>query len=58
MCLNNFIDLPEKIGSFASGAKASLVAKNGTKNHYTTVDKFIASGQILVLEVSTWIFAN
>ena len=31
MCLNDRIDLPDMIGSFASGATASLVAQNGTK---------------------------
>ena len=30
-CLNNRIDLPDMIGTFASGANASLVAKNLTK---------------------------
>ena len=30
-CLNDCIDLPNMIGSFESGATASLVAKNGTK---------------------------
>ena len=40
------------IGSFASGATASLVAKNVTKKYSATVDKIITSGQILVLEVN------
>ena len=30
-CLNDHIDLSDMIGSFASGATASLVAKNRTK---------------------------
>ena len=30
-CLNDRIEVPNMIGSFASGATASLVAKNGTK---------------------------
>ena len=30
---NNCIKLPNMIGSFISGATASLVAKNGTKNY-------------------------
>ena len=30
-CLYNRIDLPDIMGSFASGATASQVAKNGTK---------------------------
>ena len=30
-CLNDDIDLPQMIGSLASGANASLVAKKGTK---------------------------
>ena len=33
-CLNNHINLPKMIGSFASGATASLVAKNGTNKLY------------------------
>ena len=31
-CLNNRIDLPNMIGSFASGATSSLIAENGTKS--------------------------
>ena len=31
-CLNDHMDLPDMIGSFVSGATASLVAKNRTKN--------------------------
>ena len=30
-CLNYHIDVPDKIGSFSSGATASMVVKNGTK---------------------------
>ena len=30
-CLNNHNDIPDKIGSFASGPATSMVAKNGTK---------------------------
>ena len=30
-CLNNSINLPDMIGSLASGANTSLMAKNGTK---------------------------
>ena len=35
-CLNDHIDLPNMIGSFASGVTASMVAKSGTKKifHY------------------------
>ena len=33
-CLNNYIDLFYMIGSFASGANASLVAKNRTKEMF------------------------
>ena len=32
-CLNNCIDVPDMIGSFASGATASLVAKMELKNY-------------------------
>ena len=31
-CLNDHIDLPDMIGSFANGAIAFIVAKNQTKN--------------------------
>jgi len=30
-CLNDRIDLPDKIGSFLSGATTPMVVKNGTK---------------------------
>merc|ERR1711984_48148 len=30
-CLNDHIDLPDKIGSFLSGATNPMVVKNGTK---------------------------
>ena len=33
-CLNNHINLPNRIRSFASGANACLVAKNGTKKKF------------------------
>ena len=33
-CLNDPIDLPDMIGSFASGTTASPVAKNGTKKNF------------------------
>ena len=35
-CLNDRIDLPYMIGSFACVATASLMAKIGTKNLYTS----------------------
>ena len=38
-CLNDCIDLPNMIGSFASSATASLVAKKGTKNHLSHLFK-------------------
>ena len=38
-------------GSFVSGATTSEVAKIGTKNYSTTVDKIITSGQIFVFGV-------
>ena len=37
---------------FSSGTTASVLAKNGTKNYYTTMHKIIPIGQILLLEVS------
>ena len=33
-CLNDSMDLPDMIGSFASSGNASLVAKNGTKKSF------------------------
>ena len=40
-CLNDRIDLFYMIGSFASGANVSLVAKNGTKKYSSSMDKII-----------------
>ena len=40
------------LGSLASGADASLVAKNKTKIFSTTIDKIITSGEILVFDMS------
>ena len=37
-CLNNRIDLPNMIRSLASGANASLVAKNGTKQPWVKIE--------------------
>ena len=37
---------------FTSGTTASVVAKNGTKNYFTTMHKIIPIGHILLLEVS------
>ena len=37
---------------FTSGTTASVVAKNGKKNYYTTMHKIIPIGQILLFEVS------
>ena len=34
-CLNYHIDMPDKIGSFSSGATTSLVVKNGTKKNFS-----------------------
>ena len=34
-CLNYCIDMPDKIGSFSSGATTSMVVKNGTKKLFT-----------------------
>ena len=33
-CLNDHIDVPDKIGSFSSGATTSMVVKNGTKKTF------------------------
>ena len=33
-CLNDHIDLPDKIGSFLSGAATSMVVKNGIKKTF------------------------
>ena len=33
-CLNDPVDLPDKIGSFLSGAATSMVVKNGTKKTF------------------------
>ena len=38
-CLNNRIKVPNMIESFASGATASLVAKNGTKDFAKKIQK-------------------
>ena len=52
-CLNDRIDLLYMIGSFASGANVSLVAKNGTKKIFsTTVNKIITCGRILEYRLS------
>ena len=51
-CLNDRIDLPYMMGSLAGGATNSLVAKIGTKDLATTVNKIITSGQISEVEVS------
>ena len=48
-CLNNHIYLPDMIGLFTNSVNASVVAKTETKKYFTTVGKFITSGQILVL---------
>ena len=34
MCLNYCIDVPDKIGSFSSGAITSMVVKNGTQKNF------------------------
>merc|ERR1712148_917 len=49
-CLNNRIDLPDKIGSFSSGATTSMVVKNGTKKlfegFYKCLKCFICSKHV------------
>ena len=39
-CLNNPINFSQIIGSFASGATASLVAKNMTKKNFSNINIF------------------
>merc|ERR1712148_126589 len=38
-CLNDPVDLPDKIGSFLSGAATSMVVKNGTKKNFSPINK-------------------
>ena len=38
-CLKKHIDLPNKIGSFLSGATTPMVVQNGTKKNSATNDK-------------------
>ena len=35
MCLNYHIDMPDKIGSFVSGAASPLMVKSGTRRHFS-----------------------
>ena len=72
MCLNDCIDLSDTLGSSASGATASLVAKNGTKKlsqpfeelqgsnseFKLIINLIITSGQILVFEVSKRLYRS
>ena len=51
MFLNDHLDLDDMIGSFASGATASPVAKNG-KKYSSIVDRNIKSGKIFVFKVT------
>ena len=53
-CLNDLIDLLYMIGSFASGANASLVAKIGNKDLATScwVYRISNNGRILMFKVS------
>ena len=55
-CLNNRIDLPHMMGSLASGATNSLVAKIGTKDLATScwVYRIWNNGRILLFKVSNW----
>ena len=57
-CLNNCINLPNMIGTFANGANTSLVAKIELKNYSTTIDKIITSGRILAFEVSIQLYQS
>ena len=43
-CLNNWLDLHNKIGSFAGGTTTPLIVQSGTKKYFTTKDKGITSG--------------
>merc|ERR1712030_260215 len=38
-CLNDPVDLPDKIGLFLSGAASSMVVKNGTKKNFSPKKK-------------------
>ena len=55
-CLNDRIDLLYMIGTFASGANASLEAKNGTKTIIPLL--WIISSQILMFEVSKQLYRS
>ena len=57
-CLNDHIDLHNKIGSSASGATAFLVSKNWTKKISYTMDVTITYRQTLVFEVSKWLSSH
>ena len=50
-CLNDRINLPNMIRSLASGANASLVAKNGTKKTFQTSRFSIAISRYLEAEI-------
>ena len=50
--LNNHINLPNMIRSFANGTIVFLVVKNWTEKYYNTMDMIITCRQILVFEVS------
>ena len=50
-CLNDCIDLPDMIRSLASGANASLVAKNGTKKTFQTLQFSIVISRYLEAEI-------
>ena len=54
MCLNDCINLYYMIGSFASGANVSFVAKIGTKDLATScsVNRISNNGRILTFRVS------
>ena len=55
-CLNDHIDLPDKMGSFSSGATTPMVVKKGIKKTFHTQnkykDKIITSGQYFEFKVS------
>merc|ERR1712030_101019 len=56
-CLNDPVDLPDKIGSFLSGAATSMVVKNGTKKNcshfYCTLLQIFAGILSLCLKSET-----
>ena len=57
-CLNDRIDLPDMIGSFASGATASMVAKSGTKKIIPLLRNFNRDFALSRGKIWLWLFYN